>query len=93
MVPAMQTWHAGWVISTACWDESPPSWQDGDPTQYCASGKAELIQPDAYSGAWLSRAMIIAPANSHELFTDFNVAHSTIAKSLRDMIDALKVPL
>lgn len=92
MIPAMQTWHAGWVISTACWDEYPPDWIPGDPLKYCASGKAELIQPDAYNGTWLSKTKIIARADMENLFTDFNLAHSTIAKSLREMIDALKVP-
>jgi hypothetical protein len=45
-----------------------------------------------HRGAWLSEAKIIAPANKDELFTDFDVAHETIAQSLRQMIDALKVP-
>lgn len=92
MVPAMRTYHAGWLISTACWDESPEGWKPGDPFQCCASGKAELILPHAYSGAWLSKATIIAPADRSNLFDDSRVAHTTIVKSLRDMIDALKVP-
>jgi hypothetical protein len=92
MIPAMQTYHQGWIISTACWDESPPEWKPGDLFQCCASGKAELILPHAYSGAWLSKSTIIAPADKSALFTDFNVAHSTIAKALRGMIDALKAP-
>jgi hypothetical protein len=92
MVPAMRTYHEGWVISTACWDESPDEWKIGDPFQCYASGKAELILPHARSGAWLSKANIIAPAEKSILFADYKVAHATIANSLREMIDALKVP-
>lgn len=92
MVPAMRTYHAGWVIFTACWDENPPGWKPGDLLQYCASGKAQLIEPDGYNGAWLSKADIIVWADNNNLFSDFKVAHSTVANSLRQMIDALKVP-
>ncbi|MRW82919.1 hypothetical protein GJ698_02290 [Pseudoduganella sp. FT26W] len=92
MACAMRTYHAGWVISTACWEENPPGWQPGDAPHYCASGKAQLVDPDAYSGTWLSKADIIAPADKNNLFTDSNLAQATIAKALREMIEALKVP-
>jgi hypothetical protein len=92
MIPAKQTWHEGWQISTACWDENLPDWEPGDPRQYCASGCADLLIRSVHRGAWLSTARIIAPSNKDMLFTDFNVAHATIEKSLREMIDALKVP-
>lgn len=92
MVPAMQTYYSGWIIKTACWDENPTGWKRGDPFHCCASGNAELVEPDAYDGAWLSKSKIIVRADMNHLFTDFNVAHATITESLREMIDALKVP-
>lgn len=92
MIPAKQDWHEGWRISTACWEENPEGWKSGDPVQYCASGIAELVYRNAHSGAWLSTAKIIAPADKAGLFNDFHTAHQTIAESLRSMIDALKVP-
>jgi hypothetical protein len=92
MIPAMQISHEGWLISTACWDEVPPYWKPGDPYQYCASGKAELVNPSAHKGAWLSKATIVARPDFDNLYTDFNAAHATVVESLREMIDALKVP-
>lgn len=90
MIPAMKAYYEGWEICTACWDELVDANHDSL-TQYCASGYATLVQPKTYAGGWLSKVRQTVPANKDMLFSDFNVAHVTIAAVLRSQIDALKV--
>lgn len=91
MIPAMRVEYDGWEICTACWNE--PGDRPGAKSNYCASGYAVLVSPQAYGGGWLSKTRQTAPANKDMLFQDDQEAHATIATVLRTQINALKTPL
>ena len=91
MIPAMTTEYEGWKICTACWDENPDDWKEGDPVKYGASGYAELVNPRFFQGTWLSQLRQTVPANKDMLFSDFEAAHAVVRDTLRATIDALKI--
>ena len=88
--PTRQCTHRGWIIFTSCWAEIPADWKPGEPSQYCASGFAE-ISPAAGSDAFLlsNPGHIILP-DELVFFDNFELGHTAIQQALQAKINELK---